>query len=87
MNVSHSAAIAFQLGGVPAATGDSISLTASLTGGGTCQGSASGINITAAGKTTVTVLMLCSLPWLRMEALRQRHCELLRHLDLAVEHQ
>ncbi len=62
VNVSHSAAIAFQLGGVPAATGDSISLTASLTGGGTCQGSASGINITAAGKTTVTVLMLCSLP-------------------------
>ena len=62
VNVSNSAAIAFQLGGVPAATGDSISLTASVTGGGTCQGSASGINVTAGRTTNVTVQMLCSLP-------------------------
>jgi Calcineurin-like phosphoesterase len=62
VNVSNSSAIAFQLGGVPAATGDSISLTASVKGGGTCQGSASGINVTAGHTTNVTVQMLCSLP-------------------------
>jgi hypothetical protein len=62
VNVSNSAAIAFQLGGVPAATGDSISLTASTAGGATCQGSASGINVTAGSTTKVTVNMLCSLP-------------------------
>jgi hypothetical protein len=62
VNVSNGASIHFQLGGVPAATGDSISLTASTTGGGTCQGSASGINVTAGGPTNVTVQMLCSLP-------------------------
>jgi Calcineurin-like phosphoesterase len=62
VNVSNSAAIAFQLGGVPAATGDSISLTASLTGGGTCQGSASGINVIAGNTVHVTVQMFCSLP-------------------------
>jgi len=62
VNVTNSAAIAFQLGGVPAATGDSISLTASISGGGTCQGSASGINVTAGSTTNVTVQMLCSLP-------------------------
>ncbi len=52
---------AFQLDGVPAASGDSVSLTASVSGGGTCQGSASGINVTAGGTTNVTVNMLCSL--------------------------
>jgi hypothetical protein len=62
VNVTSSAAIAFLLGGVPVATGDSISLTASIPGGGTCQGSASGFNVTAAGTTNVTVQMLCSLP-------------------------
>jgi len=62
VNVSNSGGIAFQLGGVPAATGDSISLTASVSGGGSCQGSASGINVTAGGMTTVTVQMLCSAP-------------------------
>ncbi|HXX70185.1 MAG TPA: metallophosphoesterase [Polyangiaceae bacterium] len=62
VTVGNSASIDFQLGGVPAATGDSISLTASITGGGTCQGSASGINVTAGGTTNVIVQMLCSLP-------------------------
>ncbi|MGA7118768.1 MAG: metallophosphoesterase [Polyangiaceae bacterium] len=62
VNVGNSAAVDFQLGGVPAAAGDSISLTASVTGGGTCQGSASGITVTAGGTTNVTVQMLCSLP-------------------------
>ncbi len=62
VNVGNSASIDFQLGGVPAATGDSISLTAAITGGGTCQGSASAINVTTGGTTNVTVQMLCSLP-------------------------
>jgi hypothetical protein len=62
VNEGNSASIDFQLGGVPAATGDSISLTASVTGGGTCQGSASGINVTAGHTTNVTVQMLCSVP-------------------------
>src|SRR5580704_14004067 len=60
--VNNSQSIEFQLGGVPAATGDSISLTASTTGGGMCQGSASGITVTAGGTATVTVNMLCSAP-------------------------
>ena len=34
VNVGSSAAIGFQLGGVPSATGDSITLTAPITGGG-----------------------------------------------------
>lgn len=62
VSVGNSASIEFQLGGVPAATGDSISLTASITGGGTCQGSAASINVTAGGTTNVTVQMFCSLP-------------------------
>ncbi len=62
VNLSNSAGIHFQLGGVPAATGDSLSLTASIAGGGNCQGSASGINVTAGHTTQVTVNMLCSLP-------------------------
>jgi len=62
VTVSNSQSIEFQLGGVPAATGDSISLTASTTGGGSCQGSASGINVTAGSTATITVNMLCSAP-------------------------
>jgi hypothetical protein len=53
---------AFELGGVPAATGDSVSLTASLPGGGTCKGTASGITVTAGNTTHVTVNMFCSQP-------------------------
>jgi hypothetical protein len=60
--VNNSQSIEFQLGGIPAATGDSISLSASTSSGGTCQGSASGINVTAGTTQTVTVNMLCSLP-------------------------
>lgn len=60
--VNDSNSIAFQLGGVPAATGDSIRLTATTTGGASCQGSASGIHVAAGGTQTVDVLMLCSLP-------------------------
>jgi hypothetical protein len=62
VNVSNSASIEFQIGGVPAATGDSISLTASTSTGGTCQGSASGINVAAGATKNVTVQMLCSAP-------------------------
>jgi hypothetical protein len=61
VSIGNSASIDFQLGGVPAATGDSISLNASITGGGTCQGSASGINVSVGGTTNVVVQMMCSL--------------------------
>jgi Calcineurin-like phosphoesterase len=61
VNVSSSAAIGFQLGGVPAASGDSLSLTASIVGGGTCQGSATGINVTAGHTTSVVVHLVCSV--------------------------
>jgi hypothetical protein len=60
--VNNSNSIDFQLGGVPAATGYSISITATTSGGGTCQGSASGFTITAGATLTVQVQMLCSLP-------------------------
>jgi hypothetical protein len=62
VNVGSDQPTDFQLGGVPAASGASISLTASTTGGGTCQGSASGINVSAGHTTSVIVHMLCSLP-------------------------
>src|SRR5580658_205860 len=62
VSVSNSGSIDFQLGGVPAATGNSLSITASITGGGTCQGSASGITVNVGATTNVTVQMLCSLP-------------------------
>ncbi|HEY4014936.1 MAG TPA: metallophosphoesterase [Polyangiaceae bacterium] len=62
VSLGNSQGISFQLGGVPAGTGDSISLVASTSGGATCQGSASGINVTARNTTAVTVQMLCSLP-------------------------
>jgi hypothetical protein len=60
--VNNSQAISFQLGGVPAATGDSITLTATTTSGATCQGSAGGINIQAGVTQTVMVRMFCSSP-------------------------
>jgi hypothetical protein len=60
--VGGSPTIAFQLGGVPAGTGDTITLTANASGGATCQGSASGINIKAGVTQTVVVQLLCSLP-------------------------
>jgi hypothetical protein len=62
VNVHNSLGIHFLLGGVPAATGDSITLTASTSNGGTCQGSASGINIKAGQTTSVQVQLLCWLP-------------------------
>jgi hypothetical protein len=61
VSVSGSAAINFQLGAVPAGTNDSISLSATMTGGGTCQGIASGINVTAGATTKVVVQMVCSV--------------------------
>ncbi len=56
------ASIVFQLGGVPAGTDDAITLSALTTGGGTCLGSASGINIKAGATQTVHVQLLCTLP-------------------------
>jgi hypothetical protein len=62
VSLSNSATATFQLGGVPAATGDSITLSATASNGATCLGSTPGINITAGGTQTVAVQMLCSLP-------------------------
>jgi hypothetical protein len=62
INVSNSQAIAFQLGGVPSANGDSITLTATPSGGGSCTGTAGGINVTPGGTTTVQVMLVCSVP-------------------------
>jgi Calcineurin-like phosphoesterase len=62
VNVHNSQGIHFLLGGVPAATGDSITLTASTSNGGTCQGSAGGINVKAGQTTSVQVQLLCWLP-------------------------
>jgi hypothetical protein len=60
--VQNSQSIDFQLGGVPAAAGDSITLTATTSAGGTCQGSAGGLNIAAGSTQTVQVAMICTLP-------------------------
>jgi hypothetical protein len=62
VNVHNSQGIHFLLGGVPAATGDSITLTASTSNGGTCQGSAGGINVKSGQTTSVQVQLLCWLP-------------------------
>jgi hypothetical protein len=62
ISLANSASIQFQLGGVPTGMGDSISLTATTSGGANCQGSASGINVTAGMTQTVQVKMLCSQP-------------------------
>ena len=63
VSVANSQAVSFQLGGVPAASGDSIALSATLTGGGTCQGSTAGFNVVAGQTSNVQVQMLCSLPF------------------------
>jgi hypothetical protein len=60
IQVSNSQSIDFQLGGVPAAAGDSITITATTSNGGNCQGGAT-INVTAGTTQTVQVNMLCSV--------------------------
>jgi hypothetical protein len=62
LSLANSSAIDFQLGGVPSGAGDSLSLSAPIVGGGSCQGSTSGITISPGGTTNVTVQMLCTLP-------------------------
>jgi hypothetical protein len=61
VNTSFSASIHFTLGGVPAGAGDSITLTATSSGGATCVGTATGITITARQTQSVTVQLLCSV--------------------------
>jgi hypothetical protein len=61
IDVSKSGSIAFQLGGVPAASGDSITLSATTSAGGMCSGSAS-VSVTAGMTTTVHVMLVCSVP-------------------------
>jgi len=62
LSVSNSASIDFQLGGVPAGSGDSITLSATTRAGATCQGSATGIAVASRTTTNVTVQMLCTSP-------------------------
>ena len=62
VSAANSASIDFQLGGIPAGTGDTIALAATTVGGSQCQGSATGFAIAAGSTTNVTVQMLCSTP-------------------------
>jgi hypothetical protein len=62
ISLAGSSAISFQLGGVPAGTGDAIALSAPIVGGGICQGTTSGFTVTAGGTTSVNVQMVCHLP-------------------------
>jgi len=64
VTTSASQSIDFQIGGVPAGTGDSITLSATTLGGSTCQGSASGITVTAQATQNITVQMICTTPGL-----------------------
>jgi len=59
---NNSQSIEFQLGGVPAGTGYTIALSATTVAGATCQGSATGVTITARASTNVTIQLLCSSP-------------------------
>jgi hypothetical protein len=61
---NNSKAIDFQIGGVPTATGDSITLNATTTAGETCQGSATGITVLPRATQNVTVQLLCTSPGL-----------------------
>src|SRR5580658_10227488 len=45
VNMSNSGSVGAQRGGVPAGTSNYLSIAASIAGGGTCQGSASGITV------------------------------------------
>ena len=62
VNTSNSLAINFQIGGIPAGTGDQITLSATTTQGETCTGTAAGITITAHATASVAVQMLCTAP-------------------------
>jgi hypothetical protein len=62
LSVSNSTSIDFQIGGVPAGSGDSITLSATTRAGATCQGSATGISVASRATTNVTVQMLCASP-------------------------
>jgi hypothetical protein len=59
---SDSQSIDFQIGGVPAGTGDSITLSATTVDGGSCLGSATGITVTPRVTQNVAVQLTCSLP-------------------------
>jgi hypothetical protein len=63
ISTNNSESIEFQIGGVPAGTGYTITLTANTTDGGiTCIGSASGIVIVAHATTSASVQLLCTAP-------------------------
>jgi hypothetical protein len=62
VTTNNSSSIQFQIGGIPAGSGDSITLTATTLAGATCQGSATSITIAPRATTNVIVQMVCSLP-------------------------
>jgi hypothetical protein len=59
---NNSLSINFQIGGVPAGSGDSIALSATTVSGASCLGSATGISVASRATTNVVVQMLCSSP-------------------------
>ncbi len=62
VSVANSGSIDFQLGGVPPATGDTLTLSATTSTGGQCQGVGTGITVTARQTTNVQVQMTCTAP-------------------------
>jgi hypothetical protein len=62
VSLTESANIQLLLGGVPSASGDTITLTATTTGGATCEGTTTGIDVTAGHTSEVPVLMYCTVP-------------------------
>jgi hypothetical protein len=59
---NNSQSIDFQIGNVPAAAGDSITLSATTASGASCAGSAMGINITPRATQNVAVQLVCTAP-------------------------
>jgi hypothetical protein len=59
LNVANSASISGVIGGLPAGSGYSISLTATSTDGATSCGGSASFSVTAGGTTTVTVHLSC----------------------------
>jgi hypothetical protein len=57
---NESPSIHFEIGGVPAGSGDSITLVATTRGGVTCQGSATGIQVIAHATQNVLIQLVCT---------------------------
>jgi hypothetical protein len=62
VSVTNSASLDFQLGGIPAGTGDTLTLSATTVGGSQCTGSSTGFAITAGATTNISVNLVCTTP-------------------------